>query len=100
LRGKIASQLGDNETAGADLQRALSLAEALKSPSLIYPIAYDLGCWSESAGKEREAVTLYRQARATIEHMAAAVEDGELRTAFLQSAPVQTIRAHITRLSE
>jgi tetratricopeptide (TPR) repeat protein len=100
LRGKIASQLGDRDTAGAELQRALALAEALKSPSLIYPIAYDLGCWYESAGKEREAVTLYRQARATIEHMVTAVEDGELRTAFLQSAPVQTIRAHIIRLGE
>jgi tetratricopeptide (TPR) repeat protein len=98
LRGKIAAQLGEDETAGTALQRALSLADALQSPSLIYPIAYDLGCWHESTGKEPEAITLYRKAQATIEQMATAVEDAALRAAFLQSAPVQTINERIAYL--
>jgi len=43
LRGKIAAKLGDVAAAGIELQRAFSLADQLQSPSLIYPIAYDLG---------------------------------------------------------
>jgi tetratricopeptide (TPR) repeat protein len=97
-RGKIAAQLGDAEAAGTELQRALALGEALRSPSLIYPLAYDLGHWYESTGKEREARTQYGKARATVEQMATAVADAALRAAFLQSAPVQTIKAGVTRL--
>jgi hypothetical protein len=100
LRGKIAAQLGDAETAGTALQRAWALAEALQSPSLSYPIAYELGCWHASMGKEREARTLYRKAQATIEQMATAVEDAALRAVFLQSALVQTINERIARLGE
>jgi tetratricopeptide (TPR) repeat protein len=98
LRGKIASKLGDAETAGAELQRALALAEQLHSPSLVYPIAYDLGQWYESTGKERQAAALYGQAKATIERMATAVNDDTLRATFLHSALVQSITASVTRL--
>ena len=98
LRGKIAAQLGDTDTAGTELLRALSLAETLQSPSLIYPIAYDLGHWYESTGKEQEATALYRKAQTTIEQMATAVEDAALRTTFLQSALVQTLNEHVARL--
>ena len=97
-RGKIASKLGDAETAGAELQRAFTLAEQLQSPSLFYPIAYDLGQWYESTGKEREATALYGQAKTTIERMATAVEDDTLRATFLHSALVQTVNASVTRL--
>ena len=88
LRGKIIAKLGNAETAGTELQRAFSLAEQLQSPSLLYPIAYDLGQWHESAGKEREAAALYGKAKATIAQMATAVEDEALRSTFLQSALV------------
>jgi tetratricopeptide (TPR) repeat protein len=97
-RGKIASKLGDAETAGAELQRAFALAEQLHSPSLVYPIAYDLGHWYESTGKERQAAALYDQAKTTIERMATAVEDDTLRATFLHSALVQTVNASVTRL--
>ena len=97
-RGKIASKLGDAETAGAELQRAFTLAEQLQSPSLFYPIAYDLGQWYESTGKERQAAALYGQAKTTIERMATAVEDDTLRATFLHSALVQTVNASVTRL--
>lgn len=97
-RGKIASKLGDAETAGAELQRALALAEPLHSPSLIYPIAYDLGQWYENTGKERQAAALYGKAKAIIERMATAVEDDSLRAPFLQSMLVQTITACVARL--
>jgi class 3 adenylate cyclase/tetratricopeptide (TPR) repeat protein len=99
LHGKIAVQLGDAETAGTELQRALSLVDALQSPSLIYPVAYDLGCWYASIGKESEAITLYRKAHATIEQMLTAVEDVALCTAFRQSAPVQAINERIIHLA-
>ena len=98
LHGKIVTNLGDTETSGADLQRAFSLAEQLQSPSLIYPIAYDLGRWHERSGHEREAATLYGKATSTIEQMATAVGDEALRTAFLQSALVQAIHERATRL--
>jgi hypothetical protein len=99
LRGKIAARLGDAETAGTALQRAVALAEVLRSPTLIYPMAYEFGCWHERIGQEREARTLYRKAHATIEQMATAVEDAALRTAFLQSALVQTVYESVARLS-
>jgi tetratricopeptide (TPR) repeat protein len=91
LRGKIIAKLGDADAAGIELQRAFTLAEQLQSPSLLYPIAYELGHWYETTGKEREAATLYGKAKATIEQMAAAVEDDALRSTFLQSALVQEI---------
>ncbi len=97
LRGKILAHLGDTEAAGAELQRAFTLAEQLRSPSLSYPLAYDLGQWYEGGGQEREAAVLYGKAKATIDHMAAAVEDQALRSIFLQSAPVQAIYESFTR---
>jgi tetratricopeptide (TPR) repeat protein len=97
LRGKIAAKLGDCDTAGTELQQAFSLAEQLQSPSLIYPIAYDLGHWYESEGKEREAATLYGKAKTTIAQMATAVEDEGLRSTFLQSALVQEIHERAAR---
>lgn len=98
LRGKIAAQLGDAETAGTELQRAFALIDTLQSPALIYPIAYDLGYWYESTGKAREATTLYRKAQATIEQMVTTVEEEALRSTFLQSALVQTIHERVARL--
>jgi class 3 adenylate cyclase/tetratricopeptide (TPR) repeat protein len=100
LRGKIATKLGDADAAGTELQRAFSLADQLQSPSLLYPIAYDLGYWHESTGKEREAASLYGKAKATIARMATAVEDEALRSAFLQSALVQEIHERAARLGE
>ncbi len=97
MHGKILAHLGDNEAAGPELQRAFTLAEQLHSPSLSYPLAYDLGQWYEGGGQEREAAVLYGKAKATIEHMAAAVEDQALRSIFLQSAPVQAIYESFTR---
>jgi tetratricopeptide (TPR) repeat protein len=98
LRGKIITKLGDAEAAGTDLQSACTLADQLQSPSLIYPIAYDLGQWHENAGHEREASALYGKANAIIEQMATAVEDEALRSTFLQSALVQEIHERATRL--
>jgi class 3 adenylate cyclase/tetratricopeptide (TPR) repeat protein len=98
LRGKILTALGHGEAAGAELQRALALAEQLQSPALLYPIADDLGQWYDGTGKERESATLYSMAKATIERMATAVEDQALRTIFLQSASVQAIHERIARM--
>jgi class 3 adenylate cyclase/tetratricopeptide (TPR) repeat protein len=100
LRGKIAAKLGDMVSAGAELQRALSLADQLQSPSLLYPIAYDLGHWHETMGQEREAAALYGKAKATIAQMATAVEDDALRSTFLQSALVQELHERAARLGE
>jgi tetratricopeptide (TPR) repeat protein len=100
LRGKIIAKFGDTEAAGTELQRAFTLADQLQSPSLLYPIAYDLGQWYKSTGKEREAASLYSQAKATIEQMATAVEDDALRSTFLQSALVQEIHERAARLGE
>jgi tetratricopeptide (TPR) repeat protein len=99
-RGKIIAKLGNAEVAGTELQRAFSLADQLQSPSLLYPIAYDLGQWHESVGKNREAASLYSQAKATIAQMATAVEDDALRSTFLQSALVQEIHERAARLGE
>lgn len=100
LRSKIIAKVGDTDTAGVELRRAFSLAEQLQSPSLLYPIAYDLGLWYESTGKEREAAALYGKAKVTIAQMATAVEDEQLRSTFLQSALGQEIHERAARLGE
>jgi tetratricopeptide (TPR) repeat protein len=98
LRGKIAAQLGDAETAGIALQQAFSLVRKLQSPALIYPVAYDLGHWYESTGKEREATKLYGKAQAIIEQMSTAVENDALHSTFPQSPLVQIINERMARL--
>ena len=99
LRGKIVAKLGDSDAAGAELQRAHTLAEQLHSPALFYRIAYDLGQWYETAGQEQEAAVLYGKAKAAAEHMATAIEDEALRAIFLKSAPVQAIYDCAVRVS-
>jgi hypothetical protein len=91
LRGKILAQLRDREAAGAELQRAHTLAEQLGCPALVYPIAFDLGRWHEAAGHEQEAAALYSTAKAAIERMVTAIEDEALRVIFLNTAHVQAI---------
>jgi predicted ATPase/class 3 adenylate cyclase len=98
LRGKIVAKSGDSDSAGVELQRAITLAERLHSPALIYPLAYDLGQWYESGGKEQEAAELYGKAKATIERMATAVEDETLSSVFLKSTLVQAIHERAARL--
>jgi hypothetical protein len=98
LRGQVAACLGDHDTVGMALQRAFALAEQLQSPTLFYPIAYALGHWCETTGQEQEAVARYRTAQATIERMAAAVENDVLRTALQRSALVQAITEGASRL--
>jgi tetratricopeptide (TPR) repeat protein len=93
LQGKILIALGQREAGGRELQWAFRLTEQLHSPSLTYPIAYDLGQWYAMLGKERQAVVFYGKAKATIEHMIATVGDPPLRASFRQSEPVQTILA-------
>jgi class 3 adenylate cyclase/tetratricopeptide (TPR) repeat protein len=97
LRGKILGRLGHGSAAGGELQQAFTLAEQLGNPMLSYPIAYDLGQWCESAGREQQAAMLYSKAKAAIEHAATAVEDQALRSIFLHSAPVQAIRERLAR---
>jgi len=97
LRGKILAHVGNTEAAGSDLQRAFALAEKLKSPSITYPIAFDLGQWYEVAGQEREAAELYGRTKATVERMATAIEDEVLRSIFLQSALVRAIYESLAR---
>ncbi len=91
LRGKIVAKLGDSDAAGAELQRAHTLAEQLHSPALFYRTAYDLGQWYETMGQEQESAVLYAKAKAAVEHMATAIEDDGLRAIFHKSAPVQAI---------
>jgi tetratricopeptide (TPR) repeat protein len=91
LRGKIVAKLGDSDAAGAELQRAHTLAEQLHSPALFYRTAYDLGQWYETMGQEQESAVLYAKAKAAVEHMATAIEDEGLRAIFHKSAPVQAI---------
>ena len=98
LRGKIVEKLGDSDAAGAELQRAHTLAEQLHSPALIYRIAYDLGQWYETAGQEQESSVLYGKAKTAAEHMATAIEDEVLRSIFLHSAPVQAIKECMARM--
>ena len=99
LRGRILAHLGKAEAAGEDLQRAFALAEKLNSPSITYPIAFDLGEWYQAAGQERDAAELYGRARAEVERMAAAMEDDRLRSIFMEWAPIQAIYESHARLA-
>jgi tetratricopeptide (TPR) repeat protein len=97
LQGKILIALGQREAGGRALQRAFRLVEQLKSPSLTYPIAYDLGQWFDMIGKERQAMVLYGKAKATLAHMLTSVEEPALQTSFRQSELVQTILTRAAR---
>jgi tetratricopeptide (TPR) repeat protein len=91
LRGRILAHLGKAEAAGENLRRAFELAEKLNSPSVTYPIAFDLGQWCEDAGQDQEAARLYGKARDTIDCMVTSIDDQALQSTFLQSALVRTI---------
>lgn len=91
LLGKILAQMGKTEAAGAELQRAFSLAEQLRSPPLSYRLAYTLGQWYETTGQEQAAAVLYARAKADVEQIAAAVGDEALAAVFLQSNFAQMI---------
>jgi class 3 adenylate cyclase/tetratricopeptide (TPR) repeat protein len=93
LRGKLLIALRQPEAGGRALRRAFRLAERLHSPSLLYPIAYDLGQWFDMIGNERQAAALYGQAKATIEHMLVAVEDPAWQASFRGYRAVQTVLA-------
>jgi hypothetical protein len=93
------AKLGDSDAAGAELQRAHTLAEQMHCPALFYRIAYDLGQWYETAGQEQESAVLYTKAKAAVEHMATAIEDEGLRAIFHKSAPVQAIYDCVVRVS-
>ena len=90
----------NRDAAGAELRRALALAEQLHSPVLVHPLAYDLGQWYESVGQERQAAALYGQAKAAIEHMATAVENDALRAILQQSTLVQAVYAQAVHLGD
>ena len=98
LRGKIVAKLGDSDAAGTELQRAFTLAEQLRSPTIVYPAAYDLGQWYETTGQEKKAAMLYGKAKAAAEHIAATIKDETLSAIFHQSAPVQEIYDCASRL--
>jgi tetratricopeptide (TPR) repeat protein len=98
LRGKIVAKLGDSDAAGIELQRAFTLAEQLRSPTIVYPAAYDLGQWYETTGQQEKAAMLYGKAKAAAEHIAATIKDETLSAIFLQSAPVQKIYDCASRL--
>ena len=98
LRGNILNKLGEPDPAGVDLRRAVELAEHLQSPSLIYPMAYDLGQWCAANGIDQEAAARVQQSHAIIDQMAAAIGDETLRATFLQVPLVQEIQEHSTRL--
>jgi tetratricopeptide (TPR) repeat protein len=99
LRGKILLALGQRQAGGRELQRAFRLVEQLRSPSLTYPLAYELGQWFEMTGNERQAMALYGQAKAVIEHMLATIEEPMLRASLAASELVQTILACAARSS-
>jgi hypothetical protein len=99
LQGNILIALKQREAGGRALQRAFRLVEQLHSPSLIYPIAYDLGQWFDMIGNERRAAALYGKAKASVEHMLATVEDPAWQGSFRQCGPVQTILACAARVS-
>ena len=91
LRATILMQLGQHEVAGAEFQRAFSLAEQLQSPSLAYPLAHALGRWYETQGQVSEAAVLFTKAKTVVEQMATAVGDEALASLFLQSESVRMI---------
>jgi hypothetical protein len=98
LQGKILIALKHQEAGGRALQQAFRLVEHLHSPSLTYPMAYDLGQWFEMIGNEPQAAALYGKAKATIRHMLTSVDDPVLQTAFQRSGPVQAIFSCAARM--
>jgi hypothetical protein len=97
LPGRLLLSLGQTEAGGAELQQAFTLAAQLRSPTLVYPLAYELGRWYEGEGQVPAAADLYQKAKTAVASMASAVEDDALRTTLLHSTPVQAIEAGLSR---
>lgn len=91
LRGNILLALRQQAGGGQELERAFRHAERLQSPSLIYPVAFDLGQWYEKEGQEQRAVEVYGKAEKAIEQITHSVIEESLRSSFLQSISVQMI---------
>ena len=91
LRGKLKAQHGDVAGAGADFEKASSLAEKLSSPTILYPIAHDFAKWSETHGKEEKARELYEKARNATDAIASSIENQMLRSIFLESPIVKAL---------
>ncbi len=91
LRGKLKAQHGDTAGAGADFEKASSLAEKLSSPTILYPIANDFAKWSETHGKEENARELYEKARNATEAIASSIENETLRSIFQKSPVVRDL---------
>ena len=91
LRGKLKARHGDTAGAGADFEKASSLAEKLSSPTILYPIAYDFAKWSETHGKEEKARELYEKARNATEAIASSIENKTLHSIFSKSPVVRDL---------
>ena len=97
LQGKILLAL-KQEIGGDLLQQAFDLAKKLRSPALIYPLAYDLGQWYIDQGQITEALASYQQAQSAIQIMVQAIDDENLQTIFWQSSLVQAVQRNLASM--
>jgi hypothetical protein len=97
LRGKILIALGQQEAGGRAMRRVFTSAEQLHSPTVTYPLAYELGQWYESQGQTLQAAQLCHKAHDAVEYMMAAIENEALQSVFRQSETVQLLAQGLAR---
>jgi class 3 adenylate cyclase/tetratricopeptide (TPR) repeat protein len=88
LRGEVALRAGQAGAASAALGQALEIARAIGYPTLTWKAAHLLAQARAAGGQGAEALEAAELAAATIERIAAAAPEPELRGTFLAWQPV------------
>jgi DNA-binding NarL/FixJ family response regulator len=89
LRGKSLSGLGEHGKAAADLQAAVVAARTHGARTLLWRAQAELARVSRRLRRRADAEVTEGAARDTIQELADAIADGDLRASFLQAALAQ-----------
>jgi tetratricopeptide (TPR) repeat protein len=91
LKGEALAALGRAEEAIACLEKAMSMAEEIGNPPLVWKSRFALAGVLEQLGRNEEAQQHYDQAAAVVEHTAAGLSDPVMRKTFLLAGPVRAV---------
>jgi class 3 adenylate cyclase/tetratricopeptide (TPR) repeat protein len=98
LKGQALLAQGQGEQAAAALSQALTVAQEIGNPPQLWKTYRALGELYERQADLERAKAAYRSALEVIEGVAARLQNQELRRTFLDTRPVQELRARLTEM--
>lgn len=85
LLARIGMQVGEPETAGADIAAALAKIEKIQTPVLAYQAQFLMGQLAYSRGNGNAALAAYLAARKSLEALRSGLHSEELKIAFVKN---------------